>query len=125
MIQRIFKHFLNVRSVTTDTRKINQGDIFFALKGGNFNGNTFAARSLEMGASMAVVDEPQQPHDGGCAGGFNLKFTALKQAWVQPERSSDIKGDLVSAAASMRRAIEADPGNQYFKDYLQSMVAQT
>ena len=63
MIQRIFEQFLNVRSVTTDTRKINQGDIFFALKGGNFNGNTFAAKALEMGASMAVIDEPQQPHD--------------------------------------------------------------
>jgi UDP-N-acetylmuramoyl-tripeptide--D-alanyl-D-alanine ligase len=63
MIQRIFKQFLQVRSVTTDTRKINQGDIFFALKGGNFNGNTFAAKALEMGASMVVIDEPQSPHD--------------------------------------------------------------
>ena len=63
MIQRIFEHFLNVRSVTTDTRKINQGDIFFALKAGNFNGNTVAAKALEMGASMVVIDEPQQPHD--------------------------------------------------------------
>lgn len=63
MIQRIFEQFLKVRSVTTDTRKINQGDIFFALKGGNFNGNTFAAKALEMGASMVVIDEPQQPHD--------------------------------------------------------------
>jgi UDP-N-acetylmuramoyl-tripeptide--D-alanyl-D-alanine ligase len=63
MIQRIFEQFLNVRSVTTDTRKINPGDIFFALKGGNFNGNTFAAKALEMGASMVVIDELQQPHD--------------------------------------------------------------
>jgi UDP-N-acetylmuramoyl-tripeptide--D-alanyl-D-alanine ligase len=63
MIQRIFEQFLKVRSVTTDTRKINTGDIFFALKGGNFNGNTFAAKALEMGASMVVIDEPQQPHD--------------------------------------------------------------
>jgi UDP-N-acetylmuramoyl-tripeptide--D-alanyl-D-alanine ligase len=63
MIQRIFEQFLNVRSVTTDTRKINPGDIFFALKGGNFNGNTFAAKALEMGASMVVIDEPQRPHD--------------------------------------------------------------
>jgi UDP-N-acetylmuramoyl-tripeptide--D-alanyl-D-alanine ligase len=63
MIQRIFEQFLSVRSVTTDTRKINQGDIFFALKGGNFNGNTFAAKALEMGASMVVIDEPQQYYD--------------------------------------------------------------
>ena len=63
MIQRIFEQFLKVRSVTTDTRKINSGDIFFALKGGNFNGNSFAAKALEQGASMVVIDEPQQPHD--------------------------------------------------------------
>jgi UDP-N-acetylmuramoyl-tripeptide--D-alanyl-D-alanine ligase len=63
MIQRIFEQFLNVRSVTTDTRKINPGDIFFALKGDNFNGNTFAAKALEMGASMVVIDEAQVPHD--------------------------------------------------------------
>ncbi len=59
----IFEQFLRVRAVTTDTRKINPGDIFFALKGGNFNGNTFASKALEMGASMVVIDEPQVPHD--------------------------------------------------------------
>jgi UDP-N-acetylmuramoyl-tripeptide--D-alanyl-D-alanine ligase len=70
MIQRIFEKFLEVRphlrpgsGVATDTRKINQGDIFFALKGGNFNGNTFAAQALELGASMAVIDEPQTHYD--------------------------------------------------------------
>lgn len=44
-------------SVQTDTRKIKQGDLFFALKGPNFNGNTFAAQALEAGAAYAVVDE--------------------------------------------------------------------
>ncbi len=63
MIQRIFEQFLKTRSVTTDTRKITPGDVFFALKGDNFNGNAFAARALEMGASLAVIDEPQTPHD--------------------------------------------------------------
>ncbi len=63
MLDRIFSQFLTVRSVTTDTRKISEGAIFFALKGGNFNGNTFAAKALEMGASMAVIDEAQEPAD--------------------------------------------------------------
>ncbi len=63
MIEQIFNHFLKVRRVTTDTRKIGDGDIFFALKGGNFNGNAFAAKALELGASMVVIDEPQQPSD--------------------------------------------------------------
>jgi UDP-N-acetylmuramoyl-tripeptide--D-alanyl-D-alanine ligase len=43
--------------VCTDTRKTEAGSIFFALKGGNFNGNLFAAAALENGALYAVVDE--------------------------------------------------------------------
>lgn len=45
------------RSVTTDTRKINKGDMFFALKGANFNANLFVLDALEKGASWVVVDE--------------------------------------------------------------------
>ena len=44
--------------VCTDTRKITPGCLFFALKGENFNGTTFAEQALEMGASCAVIDEP-------------------------------------------------------------------
>jgi UDP-N-acetylmuramoyl-tripeptide--D-alanyl-D-alanine ligase len=47
------KHFL----VDTDTRTIRKNTIFFALKGDNFNGNTFAAEALMQGASYAIVDE--------------------------------------------------------------------
>ncbi len=43
--------------MSTDTRKIESGSIFFALKGENFNGNKFAAKALELGASMVVADE--------------------------------------------------------------------
>lgn len=42
---------------TTDSRNVQQGDIFFAIKGENFNGNHFALNALEQGASYAVVDE--------------------------------------------------------------------
>jgi UDP-N-acetylmuramoyl-tripeptide--D-alanyl-D-alanine ligase len=50
-------------SVQTDTRKLQQGDIFFALKGDNFNGNLFALKALEMGASIAVIDEDIHSND--------------------------------------------------------------
>lgn len=59
MIETIFQHFLKVRQVTTDTRNIPSGAIFFALKGERFNGNTFAAQALEAGASMAIIDESE------------------------------------------------------------------
>ncbi|CAN5518062.1 UDP-N-acetylmuramoyl-tripeptide--D-alanyl-D-alanine ligase [soil metagenome] len=44
--------------VSTDTRNIGKDSIFFALKGDNFNGNTFAEEALEKGAALAVIDEP-------------------------------------------------------------------
>ncbi|SIS49603.1 UDP-N-acetylmuramoyl-tripeptide--D-alanyl-D-alanine ligase [Belliella pelovolcani] len=57
-IQSLYTHFLQSTGVSTDTRKIDQGNIFFALKGPNFNANSFAAQALEMGASLVVVDDP-------------------------------------------------------------------
>lgn len=51
--------FLKCERVSTDTRKIKKNDIFFALKGDNFNGNEFAEQAIEAGAAYAVVDEPE------------------------------------------------------------------
>ncbi len=56
-IPELYKRFLDHPSVQTDTRKLKQGDIFFALKGPNFNANEFALQALDNGASYAVVDE--------------------------------------------------------------------
>ena len=43
--------------VTTDSRAIRGGEIFFALRGENFDGNDYALRALEAGAAWAVVRE--------------------------------------------------------------------
>lgn len=59
----LYESFLESRSVTTDTRKVNTGDLFFALKGPNFNGNAFAEKALEMGASFVIVDEAEVVKD--------------------------------------------------------------
>jgi UDP-N-acetylmuramoyl-tripeptide--D-alanyl-D-alanine ligase len=49
--------FLTCKSVCTDTRKIEPGVIFFALKGPNFNGNLYAEEALKKGAIAVVIDE--------------------------------------------------------------------
>ncbi|HMT74415.1 MAG TPA: UDP-N-acetylmuramoyl-tripeptide--D-alanyl-D-alanine ligase [Chitinophagaceae bacterium] len=56
-IEELYKIYRQFPSVQTDTRKLKQGDIFFALKGDNFNGNSFARQAIENGAAYAVVDE--------------------------------------------------------------------
>ncbi len=55
----LFDYFLRSRKVTTDTRNISKDCIFFALKGANFNGNTFAQQAIEQGALLAIVDEAE------------------------------------------------------------------
>jgi len=57
-IPELYSLFLKHPSIQTDTRKIKAGDLFFALKGPNFNGNQFAQQALHAGAAYAVVDEP-------------------------------------------------------------------
>ncbi|EMS34910.1 UDP-N-acetylmuramoylalanyl-D-glutamyl-2,6-diaminopimelate--D-alanyl-D-alanine ligase [Mariniradius saccharolyticus AK6] len=56
-IPNLYQYFLQSTGVSTDTRKINPGNIFFALKGPNFNANDFASKALEIGAALVVVDE--------------------------------------------------------------------
>lgn len=56
-VASIYQKYLKSTGVTTDTRKIVKGNIFFALKGGNFDGNKFALQAIEQGASFAVVDD--------------------------------------------------------------------
>ena len=62
-IEQLYNIFLQHPSVQTDSRKLRQGDIFFALKGPNFNGNQFAAQALNAGAAYAVIDEAPGEND--------------------------------------------------------------
>ena len=55
-IKKIYNAFLNSNGISTDTRTLKKGELFFALNGPNFNGNHFAKNALEKGASFVVVD---------------------------------------------------------------------
>ena len=56
-IEQIHTLFLSTSSVSIDTRKIEKNSFFVALKGENFNANTFAKEALEKGAKYVVIDE--------------------------------------------------------------------
>ena len=56
--------FHRCHSVSTDTRKVQAGDLFFALQGERFDGNKFAAQALEKGARAVVIDNPKYLVDG-------------------------------------------------------------
>lgn len=58
-IEALYKIYQQYPSVQTDTRKLKAGNIFFALKGANFNGNSFAKQAIDSGATYAVIDEKE------------------------------------------------------------------
>jgi UDP-N-acetylmuramoyl-tripeptide--D-alanyl-D-alanine ligase len=58
-MEKLYALFLASSGVCTDTRKIEPNCLFIALKGENFNGNSFAEESLKLGAKCAVVDEKE------------------------------------------------------------------
>jgi len=60
----LYQHFLACNSVCTDTRKISENCIFFALKGDNFDANTFTNEALEKGAKYVVIDNPNYQIEG-------------------------------------------------------------
>ena len=65
-IKDLYSKFLESGKISTDTRQISAGSIFFALKGDKFNANTFALQALEKGALYAVVDEKEYAVNDRC-----------------------------------------------------------
>ncbi len=62
-IKELYSIFLKSSGVNTDTRTIAAGQMFIALKGENFDGNTFALQALEAGACCAVVNNTVEASD--------------------------------------------------------------
>ena len=56
-IEEIYTRYLAYPEISTDTRTITSGCIYVALKGNNYNGNTFALQALNQGAANVIVDE--------------------------------------------------------------------
>jgi UDP-N-acetylmuramoyl-tripeptide--D-alanyl-D-alanine ligase len=65
-IQQLYQRYLESGKVSTDTRQIVSGSMFFALRGEKFNANEFAAQALEKGASYAVVDDKKYAVNERC-----------------------------------------------------------
>jgi UDP-N-acetylmuramoyl-tripeptide--D-alanyl-D-alanine ligase len=63
-IEELYRIYLEHPSVQTDTRRLQPGDLFFALTGPNFNGNAFAQKALDGGAAFAVIDDPAYAVEG-------------------------------------------------------------
>lgn len=122
-LEKLYQHYLLSRTVSTDSRKITPGCIFFALTGEHFNGNRFALQALQDGAAAAVVDEdPGSDHPGLFRTG-NVLQTLQELAALHRRRSGitilAITGsngktttkELVSAVLAKKFRVYATRGN--------------
>lgn len=69
----LYDFYLTAKGVSTDTRQIQKGDLFFALRGDNFNGNKFAKQALLAGAQAVVIDDANFLQDGAILVDDSLK----------------------------------------------------
>ena len=65
-IEQIYDIYLRSRTVTSDSRAITPGCIFFAFKGEHFDGNAFAPQALEQGAALCIISNPNYKTDDRC-----------------------------------------------------------
>lgn len=138
MIESLYNIYLQHPSITTDSRKVDAGQIFFALKGERFDGNQYAAEVLQKGAALAVVDDatviPAEVRTGavGLQGSYFLVpdvLTALQQlsayhrqqfkTWERPVKVIGVTGtngktttkELLRAVLSQKYNVLATEGN--------------
>ena len=59
----IYNHYLNSKGICTDSRVLKKDEIFYAIKGENFDGNQFVTEAISKGCLIAVTDDPSLPDD--------------------------------------------------------------
>ncbi len=57
MLSEIYELFKNSTGISTDTRTVKKGNLFFALSGDHFNGNKFAQQATVKGATFCIIDD--------------------------------------------------------------------
>ncbi|MCX7551921.1 UDP-N-acetylmuramoyl-tripeptide--D-alanyl-D-alanine ligase [Xanthomarina sp. F2636L] len=115
--------FLKHPSVSTDTRKIAKDDLYFALKGDNFNGNAFTKQAIENGASYCIVDEKECATSNQCIlvedvlqtlqdlASFHRKYLKLPIIALTGSNGKTTTKELINAVLSKKYNSSATIGN--------------
>ena len=88
-IPSLYQHYLKHPIISTDTRNITKGCLFFALKGDKFDANTFAAQALSEGAAYAIIDNEAYRADDRCILVPDV-LTALQDLAIHHRQQLDI-----------------------------------
>lgn len=123
LINRLLELFIANPIISTDSRKITEGCIFFALKGENFDGNRFALQAIADGAKYAVVsdlllaDEPNCIYVNDTLLALQLLAKAFRQTLSIPfiivsgSNGKTTTKELLAASLGSQLQVFATPGN--------------
>lgn len=120
--QELYSIFLKHRIISTDSRQIVPGSLFFALKGDNFDGNKYAGVAVDTGAAYAVIDDAD--YAGANTLLVNNVLETLQQLALMHRRKFDIPviaitgsngktttKELINTVLSRRHNVTATVGN--------------
>lgn len=103
-------------NVSTDTRTLKEGDVFFALQGENFDGNQYAVKAASLGAAVVVTSQEQKDVSLSCAQIVVKDTLEALQSWAKSYRER---------FAHLRPvAITGSNGKTSTKDFLKSILNQ-
>lgn len=122
-IEELYRLFLISRGVCTDSRKLEEGQLFFALRGENFDGNDFAEIALKNGAMAVIIDNPEKKNLQHAffvpnalvtlqqLAGFHRKHFHIPVIAITGSNGKTTTKELVSSVLSKKFQIKATTGN--------------
>lgn len=112
--------------VTTDSRKVRPGELFFALKGDNYDGHRFVDEALSKGAAAAVVEKASRKSDlskplivvqstlkalGDLASAWRMSFSSLKLAAITGSNGKTTTKEMSASIVSLKFRTHKNTGN--------------
>ena len=122
-INKLHEIFLTHPVICTDTRKIEKDCIFFALKGSNFDGNTFALDAIKEGAAFSIVDNTNFSNHKNCIlvdnvlltlqqlANFHRKYLKIPVLAITGTNGKTTTKELINIVLSVKYKVKATKGN--------------
>ncbi|MFO8002001.1 MAG: UDP-N-acetylmuramoyl-tripeptide--D-alanyl-D-alanine ligase, partial [Marinilabilia sp.] len=122
-IENLYEVYLESGIISTDTRKLVPGSIFFALKGDRFDGNRFAREALKQGCRLAVVDDAALKGEPGCfvvpdvlealqqLAGYHRRNLRIPVIGITGSNGKTTTKELITSVLSQKFKVWHTPGN--------------
>ena len=122
-ISRLYDTYLLSRTVTTDSRAITSGCLFFAFKGASFDGNAFVPSALAQGAALCVTSDPRYSDNPQCLvvddvlaalqhlARHHREHLAIPVIGITGTNGKTTTKELLSAVLSRRYRVHSTAGN--------------